>query len=303
MAQASESIVDALPSVPPTTAEPYNGASSTAATRASLQYALDHYTPGSISHQFQPSESDLSRSDSRSFGVTHAAELSGIGASSSRPGTPPSVMRHESHDSASQIRPSSSPIMPVNPAALNNEPAKIPSSPQRNSGTGSGLLKLQPEEAHDAQEGIAPVEGPTVAETGVPLSAGANGPGPSSGSIHDIEARRNSKLSPMNSTHALPSSFPVPEKNTSNSNLLTSPIANVSPSQASLSKTPIATPSEATGGAGPAGTPPAHADSTGPAAAKFESAEDEKARLQREERERILRGGASTASATSSSQP
>jgi hypothetical protein len=68
---------------------------------------------------------------------------------------------------------------------------------------------------------------PTVAETGVPISGGQGGPGPSSGSLHDI---RQPSLAAASSTR-----------------------------------------------------------SSGPAK-KYESAEEEKTRLQREERERLLHG-------------
>ncbi|KLO20220.1 hypothetical protein SCHPADRAFT_992308 [Schizopora paradoxa] len=311
LAQASESIVDALPSDPPTATQPYRGAQTTAATRASLQFALDHYKPGSISHAFQPSDADLGRSDSRSFGVTHATELSNIATHGSRPGsrpgTPPMNIRRDSHDSAGHLAVSpGSPVLPVNPASLNNEPAKIPSSPKRSSisSAGVGTLNLQPEASHDAQEPAPSMEGPTVAETGVPLSAGADGPGPSSGSLLDLKARH----SPSPSPRLPPSSFPVPGRESSSSSAsmpTISPIPSLPP--------PSTDSPTATAYNPPSGPPPASLPgySTGVTAEKpeivgvvptvsapvpvkkYESAEEEKARLQREDRERILQGEAS----------
>jgi len=285
LAQASESIVDALPSVPPTAAQPYGGAQSTAATRASLQYALDHYKPGSISHAFQPSNADLGRSDSRSFGVTHATELSNIALPASRPGsrpgTPPTNIRRESHEAPG------SPVLPVNPASLNNEPAKIPPSPRRSSisSVGFGALNLHPEGSHDSQEQPlgAGMDGPTVAETGVPLSAGADGPGPSSGSLLDLKARH----SPSPSPRLLPSSYPVPGRD----NSAISPIPSLPPPHMDTPPTAYKSPVEGSGGAVPA--LPTY--SAGATPAKLESAEEEKARLQREERERLLHAEAPAA--------
>lgn len=305
LAQASESIVDALPSDPPTATQPYHGAQSTAATRASLQYALDHYKPGSISHAFQPSDADLGRSDSRSFGVTHATELSNIATPGSRPGsrpgTPPMNIRRDSHDSPGHMLSPGSPVMPVNPASLNNEPAKIPSSPKRTTiSTGSagvGMLDLQPGAGHDAhgQEPAPSMDGPTVAETGVPLSAGVDGPGPSSGSLLDLKARH----SPSPSPRLPPSSFPVPGREGSSSSSSNTSLPAVSPipslppphtdAPASVAYNPPAGPP---GGAAP--VLPSY--STGATPAKPESAEEEKARLQREERERFLRGDVPTVS-------
>lgn len=62
-----------MPTLPPTTANPYTGAEATAAARASLQHALDNYEPGQINLGLH---ADLSRSDTRSFGESHASELS-----------------------------------------------------------------------------------------------------------------------------------------------------------------------------------------------------------------------------------
>ncbi|KAL5534143.1 hypothetical protein ACEPAG_604 [Sanghuangporus baumii] len=237
LAEASTSIIDALPSVPPSENQPYTGAQSTAATRASLQQALDNFKPGSISHSFQPSVADINRSDSRSFGVTHASELSNI-ASPSLPGP--------SHDSASlphsvpplPSAPKPSPP-PVNPTTLNYAPAPIPpkSSPVNTKDSEAVPVTSNVAAAPSTISSTSPpatgpttsvqIPEPTIAETGMPVSAGPLGPGPKSGSLKDLK----SDIPPPSST------------------------------------------SSATG-----------------YAPKFEPAEEEKARLQKEERERLAQG-------------
>ena len=272
LAEASSSIISALPPVPPSAAVPYGGAQTTAQTRAALQHALDNYKPGSLSHAFQPSAADLNRSDSRSFGVTHATELSNIAPvgsvgphsdKSSVPITPPPVDTAAVSTAAatttgatspppvstsSQTPPSATaPVQaptPVNPAALNNAPAPIPSSnPSTSPSVQTNVLHVSPQEAQNVSAPI-PIAEPTVAETGVPLSAGADGPGPASGSLHDLKAKQTAAV--LGSADAAP-----------------------------------AAPAYQSGGSSTASAPP-------PAPAKFESAEDEKKRLQREERERVL---------------
>ncbi|KAL5518845.1 LSP1 [Sanghuangporus vaninii] len=238
LAEASTSIIDALPSVPPSKSQPYTGAQSTAATRASLQQALDNFKPGNISHSFQPSVADINRSDSRSFGVTHASELSNI-ASPSLPGSshdsasvPHSVSPQPSASSASQASPP-----PVNPTALNNAPAPIPpkSSPldtkdseavpvASNVAAAPSIISSTSPPVTEATTSPVQIPEPTIAETGMPVSAGPLGPGPKSGSLKELR----SNIPPQSST--------------------TSTV----------------------------GTAP-----------KFETAEEEKARLQKEERERL----------------
>lgn len=284
LSQASESIISALPSIPPTAAEPYSGAQTTAATRAALQKTLDNYKVGSISHAFQPTSADLNRSDSRSFGITHAKELSSIGSVtgssvSNLPVTPPAhdsvpastqayapppittplpnlhapvpLVTAKSTDSSRSGVSATSPGVgspPVNLAALNNAPAPVP----RKSGSGDVTSSMLPLNTDDSATTLPIDEGPTVAETGVPLTAGAGGPGPASGSIHDLKS----------GTSRRSSSGQAPGYGQS------------SPQYGSFGQT-----SEAPAyGVVPGGTP--------------ESAEDEKKRLEREERERVLRDGA-----------
>jgi len=69
-----------------------------------------------------------------------------------------------------------------NTAVLNNEPAPIPSA--------SPPTAVKLSEVSESVDGKAkvPAVTPTVAETGVPVSGGPGGPGPSSGSLHDIRS-------------------------------------------------------------------------------------------------------------------
>lgn len=106
----------------------------------------------------------------------------------------------------------------INPAALNNEPAVIPSASPT-------AVKLSGSVDSEAK---VPAVTPTVAETGVPVSGGPGGPGPSSGSLRDIRSSSQA-------------------------------VSNVAAPEGGSTK-------------------------------QYESAEEEKRRLAREERERLLQG-------------
>ena len=258
LAEASSSIIAALPSIPPSAQQPYAGDQSTAATRAALQLALDNYRPGVLSHSFQPSAADLARSESRSFGETHAKELSSIesdantgvtrpispqaptGDTPPQQSTPPvaAPLPVPVHAAPAPTAGSSPHSSPINPAELNNAPANIPAQSHSTATTGvtPEALRVSPDNVPDAQAPPPSVE-PTVAETGVPVVAGAGGPGPSSGSLHDLRAEKSG------GSPATASGAAIPAKST-----------------------------------------------TGATTPKQQSAEEEKARLQREERERLLQG-------------
>jgi hypothetical protein len=216
----------------------------TVSIRASLQYALDHWKPGQTTLS-APAEAILDRSNSGSFGVTHAAELQQIGpvehqgdeqfrrdpSPASRPAQVPfPVPITSSPSSTLQTQPGSlrSPLPAgstspsINPAVLNNEPAVIPSASPPAAVNLPGSVD---------SKGKLPAVTPTVAETGVPVSGGPGGPGPSCGSLRDI------RPSPLGLSQAV--STPVPE---------------------------------------------------GGSTKQYESAEEEKRRLAREERERLLHG-------------
>ena len=244
----------AIPSQPPSTTQPYTSTEETGSIRASLQYALDHWKPGQTTLS-APADAILDRSNAASFGETHAQELQQIDTASapaqgpgethaqelqridtaSAPAQGPGAVPTQEQAStatppaSSQMEPAST-SPGINPAVLNTEPAPIP--------TGSPPVAVTVPGPVDTEAKV-PVVTPTVAETGIPLSGGPGGPGPSSGSLHDIH----------------PSS------------------PGLSQAASDVAKTP-----------GPEG------GSSGDAAKPYESAEEEKRRLEREERERLLRG-------------
>ncbi|KAJ7837543.1 Eisosome component PIL1-domain-containing protein [Mycena olivaceomarginata] len=245
LSQAATPIIAALPTFPPTPHTPYTGGQATGAARASLQRALDNYKTGHINLPPQTSGSDLSRSDTRSFGETHAKELSSMTPISElqpklRASPPPSDAKsHSTHPKATS--PGSTQSPPIDPSALNLSPAPIPHLASSESPT-------------------LPAELPTVAETGVPVSAGADGPGPASGSLRDIRAASDA-AGPRSGGQA--------------GNQPSVPAYGIA---AGSQKFESATEEKRRL---QAGQPPT----------KYETAEEEKKRLEREERERLLFGG------------
>ncbi len=272
LSQAASAITPALPSIPPSNDRPYEGAQTTASVRASMQQALDQYKPNSLNLVLaQASAADLQRSDTRSFGETHAKELSRITETthSSVPVTPPRSASpglstgHTHHPVVVKPKPvpvpgsakpsttsglASSPPFgsqppPLDPSKLNQSPSKIP-IPAEVKGKGPAVPAPV---VSDAAAKVPPE--PTVAETGIPKSAGPGGPGPISGSLLTIHSEDKA-----------PQTSPVPP-----------------PTQ---TPTPPVTQSE------PAGVPPVY----GGATQQYESAEDEKKKLQRKEQESLLAG-------------
>ena len=204
LSQAASGIIAALPSIPPTQSRPYTGAQTTAAMHASLDRALDNYKTGHITLPAQ-----LAAGKTTSFGESHASELSNIyhDAKLGLPVTPPttsSPLPMSPPQAEGFAQPSG-----INPLQLNQSPAQLP-TPLVTSPNNSEVI-------------------PTVAETGVPVIAGAQGPGPASGSLRDVRAQSD------------------------------------------------------------ASTQSAVRSSTAAVAPKYESAEEEKKRLQRAERENLLR--------------
>ncbi|KAH9486874.1 Sphingolipid long chain base-responsive protein LSP1 [Psilocybe cubensis] len=265
LSQAASPIIAVLPTIPPSPTLPYSGAQTTGAIRASLQRALDNYKTGHINLPAQTTASDLSRSDTRSFGESHAKELSRIHSDV------PSVS-HSPNKSTGSASQSSSPP-PINPHALNQAPAPITSvSP--------------PLAAPTSSDGpVAPL--PTVAETGMPLSAGPEGPGPASGSLHDIKHA---------SSDAGPRSGGLPGNESIVPPYGQHPVASPIPRHESAEEEKrrlAAAYSQAPGGtnSNPTNMP---IPSVAPAQAPHqETAEEEKKRLEREERERLLHAGGS----------
>ncbi|KAF8912723.1 Eisosome component PIL1-domain-containing protein [Gymnopilus junonius] len=282
LSQAASPIIAVLPSVPPTPTAPYTGAQTTGAVRASLQRALDNYKTGHINLPPQLAGADLSRSDTRSFGESHASELSSLHSSASptQATTPPSSFNKPLPSGPAPGQSTLSPFpAPINPQALNNSPAPIP--------TASPSSTASPHTAEASSPVPVPAL-PTVAETGVPVSAGPNGPGPASGSLHDIKGASSSAgprtggLS-SNEITAAPAYgqgptvvAPVPRHETAEE--------EKKRLAAAYSHQQYAPPAGPPSQSGPSSNAPSQTT-------QYESAEDEKKRLEREERERILRSG------------
>ncbi|KAF9044777.1 hypothetical protein BDZ89DRAFT_979852 [Hymenopellis radicata] len=200
LAQAASPVIAALPVLPPAPDSPYLGAGATGAARASLQRALDNYKTGHINLPPQLAGSELNRSDTRSFGESHASELSSMSSDGSditraaQPGIPmtppgqskgPDTVPEKTFPAPSSPPPaplSSSPPAksvspPINPSNLNNSPATIPQT--ESPSTAAEVATEDPQQ---------PTIMPTVAETGVPVVASPSGPGPASGSLKNIRA-------------------------------------------------------------------------------------------------------------------
>ncbi|KAJ7487670.1 Eisosome component PIL1-domain-containing protein [Mycena galericulata] len=280
LSQAATPIIAALPTFPPTAENPYSGIQATGAARASLQRALDNYKTGHINLPPQTAGSDLSRSDTRSFGESHARELSSMTSDVSTslqlglPMTPPPTDEKDlppvSPSKSSQATaPLKAQSPPINPSSLNLSPAPIPD-------VGSPAVSSAPV--------VAPIPThasvlPTVAETGVPVSAGAGGPGPASGSLHDIKAA---------SSTAGPRSGGLPGNESSVPAYGTAGASQKFES-ASEEKRRLQAYSEA-----------AQQREHAPPPAAYETAEEEKKRREREERERLLAGSSAGSSGANS---
>ncbi|CUA73881.1 hypothetical protein RSOLAG22IIIB_01402 [Rhizoctonia solani] len=259
LADAAEALLEELPEHEPT--GPYAGAQNTARIHPGVGIGAD----------------------TRSFGETHKDELNSLPPTAApTPQTGPGALaeqRFGSQGSGQHLNPASAAIAqpgsegvtrtsttaidghappqptPINPTALNNAPASIPthspsvSSPLRDASVTQDAAQAPstagattvPSATHSAVP-IPPAQSEvTVAETGVPLTAGVEGPGPKSGSL----SRDN-----------VPTTAP-----------------------------PSGPPQTGT-------IPAAHDELPGFAGAtRHESAEEEKARLAREERERLLHSG------------
>ncbi|KAG6878392.1 hypothetical protein C0993_007574 [Termitomyces sp. T159_Od127] len=281
LSQASAPIIGALPTLPPTADHPYTGAQATGAARASLQRALDNYKTGHINLPAQLSGADVHRSDTRSFGESHADELSSINSDTTQisspafaPSTTPSDYRTHSAQPPPPFKPSeahgadkttSSPAIYV--AALNQTPAPIPAT-----GPASTALPVPIPGSSPPSTAPAPIT-PTLAETGVPVSARTGGPGPASGSLHDIR-RAASNAGPRGEAAPIYGQLPVATSGSTGSVAEEKRRVEAYYSQPPASQT----------------LPVPGAAST----SHYESAEEEKKRLEREERERVLNSESST---------
>ncbi|KAH9944085.1 uncharacterized protein BXZ73DRAFT_87047 [Epithele typhae] len=266
ISQAALAALPALPDVPSSKLQPYTGATLTASIRTTLQQSLDHWQPGDTTLLLrEPTAADLSRSDTRSFGETHARELARINtadphAKSSIPVTPPATLDHL-------------------PQAPRTTPTarrpRLPCTRRHRSGLPSPRIISPPAvAAPNPAEPTAtvPIITPTVAETGVPKSAGPDGPGPASGSLKDL---KKPSLGATAAAVAGPSS-----------SITTTTTSAPKFESAEEEKARLAREDRdrvlATGGSVPG------------MERKHESAEEEKKRLEREERERVLAAGGSS---------
>ncbi|KAF5390283.1 hypothetical protein D9757_002872 [Collybiopsis confluens] len=279
LSQAAYPVIQALPTLPPSAESPYTGAQVTGAARASLQRALDNYKTGHINLPPNATGSDLSRSDTRSFGESHASELSSLSEAtqSNVPMTPPlsgATLPPGTHStsSVSTSPPFKSQSPLINPSTLNLSPAPIPpSSSPSIPFSGAGVASVPDPLRRTSIPAIS--DAPTIAETGIPLVS-ESGPGPASGSLRDVKAA---------SPTAGPRSGGLP--------------ANAVPPTSFG-----ALGSPATDGAGrwesaeeekkrlAAEYSQAHTSEM-TSAPTYESAEEEKKRVEREEREKLLRSG------------
>ena len=253
LSQAATPIIAALPAIPPSPTMPYTGGPSTGAIRASLQRALDNYKTGHINLPSQVSESDLSRSDTLSFGESHASELSSINSESSLSAanvTPLSSAKPLPSSAKPQVQGS-----PIDVATLNLSPLPLPIS----------AVETVPDPAQ-----TLPAVMPTIAETGIPVISDSSKPGPSSGSLIDI---RNQESAPSAAPFVEVQKYESAEEEKKR-------LAAAYLQQASAEAV------------APAVQGPSQVDAT----PQSESAEEEKKRLEREERERILRGDQNTSS-------
>ncbi|CAE6521888.1 unnamed protein product [Rhizoctonia solani] len=277
LTDAAEALLEELPEQESTGA--YAGAQNTARIRSQLQGALDSYQPAQgRPNKFKAPHADPGvgiGADTRSFGETHKDELSSLPPTTApTPQTGPGALAEQrfgqqgsgqhldpaavaQHGPEGATRTSTTPPQPapINPTTLNNTPASIPthspnvSSPLRDTAVTQDTTRVPPPTGTTAAPAPFAQNNITVAETGVPLSAGAEGPGPKSGS-----------LSRDNVLATAPPTGP--------------PQTGIVP-------------------------PPADSELPGFAGAtKHESAEEEKARLAKEERERVLHTGGTTAHPT-----
>ncbi|KIO29682.1 hypothetical protein M407DRAFT_242545 [Tulasnella calospora MUT 4182] len=308
--QASTQIVAQLPATAPTQTNPYNGHARTAAARTALQTALDNWKPGMIT---MPTSVLPTEVDKRTFGESHASELSRVGsfrdstkadhtaaptaaptaASTTAPTAAPTTSGStvanpappQSHPvvSANKVSPSTG---AVDPAQLNNSPAPIPAPvSSMSSGVAPGKIEASAVTSPDPNSelhaaSIAP-PGPTVAETGIPVTS--TGAGPASGSLtkEALHGPSSSTAPPYDQPPS--SSGPGWGVGGFRSDVQVHESAEDEKKRLEREDRERILAANTTAQVAPAGQP-----------APYESAEEEKKRLEREEREKLLRGGPSS---------
>ncbi|PVG00768.1 hypothetical protein CPB86DRAFT_754314 [Serendipita vermifera] len=294
LATASEQLLRVLPSSPP---EQYTGNQQTAAVRAALQNALDSgYAPKS---EHLPLNVGQEVGETRSFGETHASELTTI-----------NTVTDNGHESAA----------PINPAALNNAPAPLPAAttaakhydaPNTAPSTHYAPPSMGPPSSaahhpagysppHTAPGGTTSStsvpHAPTVAETGVPVTAGAEGPGPATGTLNPSateEVRDRPGVGYGVGTHEQAPAYGAAAPDSATTHV-----------SAEDEKRRLAAAEQAqthAAGGGHQGGLVASTSTRRPPA--HESAEDEKKRLEREERERVLQSNNSRGNTQDDTDP
>ena len=166
MSQAADLVIGALPAIPSSSIMPYTGAQVTAAARASLQQALDDYKTGHVSLPTQ-SAVNLDRSDTRSFGESHANELSSIDV-------PPSAVSHSPSHSTDAL-PAQQPAQSTSDKPGTSTDIAVQNQP----------AAPVPEASVQSTMAAAPAEALTAPETNNPASTGPDGSGPASKSVLD----------------------------------------------------------------------------------------------------------------------
>ncbi len=325
LSQAALAITPALPAIPPSKDRPYEGTQTTASVRASMQQSLDQYKPNSHSLVLaRPSPADLKRSDTRSFGETHAKELSRIGSTdTTHPGAPvtppqspspgsspghthqpvvvtkptpvpppvsaPSGVKSSGPPGLTSSPPVGSQVPPLHPSALNQTPSAVPTpTPTGDKGKGPAI---PPRVAPKAAAKVLPE--PTAAETGVPKLAGIEGPGPVPGSL--LNTRSEDKTYPAPLTRSpVPISQSVPAETPPVDGGATHQYEGANDEKRGIQRKEqeglLAADSPGSGVPPP---PPPHEGVPAAESKKFETAEEEKKRQEREGREKLLNSGGS----------
>ena len=277
LSQAGEAFLDVIPAEPASFSNPYNGAARTAAIRHQVQQLLDDFKPGDYPSPFTPKNDARKTSPSGgtsadSFGVTHKAELSR---------TPSVAENVDRHDAAPAAEQHTNLVEGVNPSALNNTPASIPL-----------LAHSQTSDTTKTSSAAVPA----------PVSGALSSSGGSTVLSHQATPSPHLYASPENLSG---SGLPYVGATASDS----------SPSASSSHPTVAETGVPLTGdGAGPgplsgslrrntSDDAPLGNDWAKPPNRPFKTAEDEKSRLEREERERFLRFGPQNAGQSTGNAP
>jgi hypothetical protein len=275
--------------MPPTTASPYNGTQTTAGARASLQRALDNYKTGLVNLPPHQESIDSYASSTRSFGETHSAELKNINTSDASgtmvpniPLTPPEQTSYPPKELG----------MPGTHASAQPQPHPIPTIPVAIPGNGS---------SHIGSSGSGPVGSPSSSAINPALLNQSPAPLPSS--PPSMAAAGLSPAVPADASN--PSKVPSITPTVAETGIPLASAKGPGPASGSLKdlrkehEDSFAQGSTPISPLPPNAIPPPSLVTSG----GHESAEDEKKRLEREERDRLLGTGASGVHAPASDAP